>query len=142
MRNLEIWEMTIINNRQEISELSLYSAVEFNLWDAMDDATNFQRNYSIGEVEVLDGIIYHKSEYRERRNHFSYLACSEPVSGFETQRSAFLGSYHGWDLPLTLESGILSDFNSTWLATCWRSTGENQIAAWRGKKGSFYFGLF
>ena len=49
--DLEIWELTLTNHRDEPAKLSVYSAVEFNLWDAMDDATNFQRNYSIGEVE-------------------------------------------------------------------------------------------
>jgi cellobiose phosphorylase len=106
--NLEIWELTITNHRDEPARLSLYAAVEFNLWDALDDATNFQRNYSIGEVEVLDGIIYHKTEYRERRNHFAYLACSEPITGFDTQREAFLGPYRGWDSPSAVEAGRLS----------------------------------
>ena len=87
------------------AQLSVFAAVEFNLWDAMDDATNFQRNYSIGEVEVLDGVIYHKTEYRERRNHFAYLACSEPIAGFDTQREAFLGAYRGWDSPAAVEAG-------------------------------------
>src|ERR1019366_7971984 len=50
-------------------------------WDAQDDATNFQRNFNIGQVEVEDGVIYHKTEYRERRNHFAYFACSEPGAG-------------------------------------------------------------
>lgn len=121
--NLEVWEMTIINRRETIAELSLYSAVEFNLWDAMDDATNFQRNYSIGEVEVLDGIIYHKSEYRERRNHFAFLACSEPINGFETQRSAFLGPYRGWDSPQALESGKMSGS----IAHGWQPVGVQQV---------------
>ena len=107
--NLEIWEWTITNHRDIPAQLSLFSAVEFNLWDALDDATNFQRNYSVGEVEVVDGIIYHKTEYRERRNHFAYLACSESVAGFDTQRDAFLGANRGWDDPIGVEKGKLSD---------------------------------
>ena len=87
----EIWELTVTNQRKTNADLSIFSAIEFCLWDASDDATNFQRNYSIGEVEVSDGVIYHKSEYRERRNHYAYFACSEPLKGFETQRDAFLG---------------------------------------------------
>ena len=51
--NLEIWELTLTNHRDKPAQLSVYSAVEFNLWDAMDDATNFQRNFSIGEVEIV-----------------------------------------------------------------------------------------
>jgi len=103
--DLEIWEFTLTNLRHETAELSVFSAVEFCLWDAVDDATNFQRNYSIGEVEVVDGVIYHKSEYRERRNHFAYFACSEPLQGFDTQRDDFLGPYRGWDSPAVVEKG-------------------------------------
>ena len=105
----EIWELTLTNHRNEPVQLSVYAAVEFNLWDAWDDATNYQRNLSIGEVEVVDGVIYHKTEYRERRNHFAYLASSEPVTGFDTQREAFLGPYRGWDAPAAVAIGQLSD---------------------------------
>ncbi len=85
--------------------------------------TNFQRNYSIGEVEVLDGIIYHKTEYRERRNHFAYLACSEPIAGFDTQREAFLGPYRGWDSPSAVEAGQLSGS----IAHGWQPIGALQV---------------
>lgn len=121
--NLEIWELTLTNHRHEPAHLSVYAAVEFNLWDALDDATNFQRNYSIGEVEVVDGVIYHKSEYRERRNHFAYLACSEPVVGFDTQREAFLGPYRGWDSPLAVETGEMSAS----IAHGWQPIGAQKI---------------
>jgi len=121
--NLEIWEMTISNQRDESAQLSLYSAVEFNLWDAWDDATNYQRNYSIGEVEVQDGIIYHKTEYRERRDHFAYLACSEPLAGFDTQREIFLGAYRGWDVPQGVERGQMFDS----IAHGWQPIGAQKI---------------
>jgi cellobiose phosphorylase len=64
---LEIWRLRVRNERARSVRLSVFSSVEFCLWDAQDDATNFQRNYSTGEVEVADGVIYHKTEYRERR---------------------------------------------------------------------------
>jgi cellobiose phosphorylase len=83
----------------------VFSSVEFCLWDAQDDATNFQRNYSTGEVEVADGVIYHTTEYRERRDHLAYFACSEQLTGFDTQREAFLGPYRGWDRPAVVERG-------------------------------------
>ena len=103
--NLELWELTVTNRRDQPADLSVFSAIEFCLWDAADDASNFQRNYSIGQVEVEQGVIYHKSEYRERRDHFSYFACSEPLSGFDTQRDAFLGPYRGWADPWVVEKG-------------------------------------
>ena len=121
--SLEVWELTLKNTRQMPLQLAVFSAVEFNLWDAMDDGANFQRNYSIGEVEVEDGTIYHKTEYRERRNHFAYLACSEPVAGFDTSREAFLGAYRGWDAPQAVEAGQCGDS----IANGWQPIGAQQV---------------
>ena len=86
-----IWRRRLRNRRNRLARYSVFSAVEFCLWDAQDDATNFQRNLSIGEVEVVDGVICHKTEYRERHNRFAYFACSEPLAGYDTDRDAFLG---------------------------------------------------
>jgi cellobiose phosphorylase len=120
--NLEIWQLTVTNRRTAKASISAFASVEFCLWDAQDDATNFQRNLNIGEVEVEDGVIYHKSEYRERRNHFAYFACSQPGAGFDTQREAFLGPYRGWDKPITVEAGQLT--NS--IAHGWSPIGAHQ----------------
>ncbi len=107
--NLEIWQLTVTNRREERADLSVFSCVEFALWDAHDDANNLQRNLNIGEVEVEDGVIYHKTEYRERRNHYSFFACSAPLAGFDTSRDAFLGPYRGWDSPVAVEEGQSRD---------------------------------
>ena len=103
--SLEVWRLRLANGRDEAVDISVFSSVEFCLWDAHDDATNFQRNFSTGEVEVEGSTIYHKTEYRERRDHFAYFACSEPLNGFDTQRDAFLGPYRGFDRP-RLSSGV------------------------------------
>ena len=95
---LEVWDVSITNMRSDRATLSdLFQYRKFCLWDANDDATNFQRNFNTGEVEVEDGIIYHKTEYRERRNHFAYFACSESIAGFDTQREQFVGPYRSWE---------------------------------------------
>ncbi|UCC64909.1 MAG: glycosyl transferase, partial [Anaerolineae bacterium] len=104
-QSLEVWHIRMTNRRRDRAQLSIFSSVEFCLWDAQDDATNFQRNFSTGEVEVEEGVIYHKTEYRERRNHFAFFACSEALSGFDTRRDAFLGAYRGWERPLAVEAG-------------------------------------
>jgi len=133
--SLEIWELSLTNPRDEPAQLSVYSSIEFNLWDAMDDATNYQRNYSIGEIEASpfpfsggragDGgkVIYYKTEYRERRDHFAYFACSQPLAGFDTQREAFLGPYRGWDSPSAVEAGQMS--NS--VAHGWQPMAAQQV---------------
>ena len=106
---LETWSMRITNRRDEPAKLSLFSAVEFCLWNALDDATNFQRNLNTAEMAVEGSVIIHKTEYRERRNHFAYFACSEPLAGFDTQRDAFLGPYRGWSRPLAVERGAVAN---------------------------------
>ncbi|MBN1303545.1 MAG: glycosyl transferase [Anaerolineales bacterium] len=121
--NLEIWELTLSNQRDTGADLSVFSAIEFCLWDAWDDYTNYQRNFNTGQVEVVDGVIYHKTEYRERRNHFAYFACSEKLSGFETQREAFLGAYRGWESPQVVETGKTSDS----IAHGWQPIGVHHI---------------
>jgi cellobiose phosphorylase len=121
--NLEIWQLTLTNLRAQPARLSAFSSIEFSLWDAWDDRTNFQRNFSTGEVEVVDGVIYHKTEYRERRDHFAYFACSEPLAGFDTQREAFLGAYRGWDDPVVVQNG--ESTNS--IAHGWQPIGSHHI---------------
>ena len=121
--NLEIWQTTITNHRLTPAALSVFSCIEFCLWDAMDDSSNFQRNFSIGQVEIEDGVIYHKTEYRERRDHYAWFACSAPLAGFDTQRGSFLGAYRGWDQPLAVERGAAG--NS--VAYGWAPIGSHHV---------------
>ncbi len=132
---LEVWDVTLTNGREAEANLDLFSAIEFALWDALDDSTNFQRNFNTGEVEVpgvlsnqgdgnvLESTIFHKTEYRERRNHFAFFACSEALTGFDTQRDAFLGPNRGWDNPLVVEDGKSS--NS--IAHGWQPIGSHHL---------------
>jgi cellobiose phosphorylase len=133
--SLEIWQVTLTNERASDADLSLFSAIEFCLWDANDDTTNFQRNYSIGQVEIaplaLPGrsnggegqVIYHKTEYRERRDHFAYFGCSETLAGFDTRREDFLGAYRGWNEPLVVERGESCDS----VAHGWQPIGSHHV---------------
>ncbi len=121
--NLEVWQLTVTNQRETPADLSVFSLVEFALWDAQDDATNFQRNFNIGEVEIVDGVIYHKTEYRERRDHYAYFACSEELAGFDTQREDFLGAYRGWNEPAVVEQG--ESKNS--IAHGWAPIGSHHV---------------
>ena len=91
--NCLLMRVTVNNESAASRELRLFPYLEFCLWDAGDDATNFQRNYSIGEVEIEENAIYHKSEYRERRDHYAVFWCNRSPDGFDTAREAFLGVY-------------------------------------------------
>jgi cellobiose phosphorylase len=119
----EVWHVTIKNHSDKIKNIRLWSYIEWCLWEAYDDMTNFQRNYSTGQVEVEDGNIFHKTEYRERRNHYAYFAASEKISGFDTSRDAFVGVHNGLEAPKAVIAGECS--NS--LAYGWLPIGVHQI---------------
>ncbi len=101
----EVQRIRLRNNGKHARRFKLFSFVEWCLWNALDDMTNFQRNFSTGEVEVEEGVIYHKTEYRERRNHYAFYSVNGPVAGFDTDRETFLGIYNGFDRPDAVFSG-------------------------------------
>jgi cellobiose phosphorylase len=101
----EIQKITLTNTTDKPKKFSLFSFTEFCLWNAWDDQTNFQRNLSIGEVEIDGSTIYHKTEYRERRNHYAFYTVNRPVAGFDSDRESFIGKYNGYDNPEVVAEG-------------------------------------
>lgn len=108
--NCEINKITFKNKSDKEKKFSLYGVVEFCLYNAVDDANNYQRNLNLAEVEVDDTTIYHKTEYRERRNHYCFFHVSRKHDGFDTDRNIFLGLENGFDAPKAIEEG--TSFNS------------------------------
>ncbi len=94
-RNEEVWKVTVRNKSKARKSPRLFSFQEFCFYEALNDMTNYQRTYSIGEVEVEGAAIYHKTEYRERRDHYALFACTRPVAGFDTDRDSFVGVHEG-----------------------------------------------
>ncbi len=103
--NGEIQRVRIKNETNEPKSIKLFSFIEFCLWNAYDDMTNFQRNFSTGEVEIEKSTIYHKTEYKERRNHFAFYSVNAELAGFDTDRDSFVGLYNGFDNPQVPVSG-------------------------------------
>ena len=103
--NGELHCVTVKNTSDTDKNIKLFSFVEFCLWNAHDDMTNFQRNFSVGEVEVDNSTIYHKTEYRERRNHYAFYSVNKSISGFDTDRKSFLGKYNGLEAPNVVVNG-------------------------------------
>ncbi|MFH0989536.1 MAG: glycosyl transferase [bacterium] len=119
----EVWSVRAVNRSQSPKQIRMWSFVEWCLWEAYDDMTNFQRNYSTGQVEIENGAIFHTTEYRERRNHYAYFAASETVSGYDSSRDAFIGVHNGLDAPQAVMEGCCK--NST--AYGWLPIGVHQI---------------
>jgi len=103
--NCEISQLTLTNGSSEDKKLSVFSYVEWCLWNADDDMKNFQRNLSTGEVEVQDSTIYHKTEYRDRRDHYAFYSVNDTIDGYDTDRDAFIGLYNGFHNPQAVEAG-------------------------------------
>ncbi|MDR2559464.1 MAG: glycosyl transferase [Oscillospiraceae bacterium] len=112
----EVQKLTLKNTGTSPKKIKLFSFVEWCLWDAMDDSSNFQRNFSIGEVEIergagggLSSAIYHKTEYKERRDHYAFYSVNSPIDGFDTCRDKFIGLYNGFDKPEAVLAGKATD---------------------------------
>ena len=135
----EVQKITLTNNSSEAKEVKLFSYVEWCLWNALDDMTNFQRNLSTGEVEVIGSTIYHKTEYRERRNHYALYSVNAEVAGFDTSRDDFMGAYNGPDSPEVVKEGQAK--NS--IASGWYPIASHQlnISLAPGEAKSFIFVL-
>lgn len=101
----EIQKLTISNHTNRTKKLKIFSFVEWCLWNAVTDMENFQRNFSTGEVEVEGSVLYHKTEYKERRNHYAYYSVNTNIHGFDTDRETFFGLYNGFDEPQVVVSG-------------------------------------
>ena len=119
----EVDRLTLKNETNAPKKVQVFSYVEFCLWNAVDDSTNFQRNFSTGEVEVEGSMICHKTEYRERRSHYAIWTVNAPVDGFDTSRDAFLGAYRGNADPEAVEKGRCTDS----IAHGWAPVGAHQI---------------
>ncbi len=107
--NCEVLLLTLKNESGEKKNIRVVSAVEFCLWNALDDMTNFQRNYSTGEVEIEKNAIYHKTEYRERRNHYAFYYVNDNITSFDSDRLSFLGKFNNYDTPVGIKNGKLSN---------------------------------
>ncbi len=121
----EVTRITLKNTSSEVKKLSLYSFVEFCLWNAQDDTTNFQRNYALAEMEFEreGAVIYHKTEYRERRNHFAVYAVNTQVDGYDTSRENFIGLYNGFQNPAV----VMQDRPTNSNAHGWAPIGSHCI---------------
>jgi cellobiose phosphorylase len=103
--NAELQKVVIKNEGNEKKTIKLFSFLEWCLWNAQDDGENFQRNFSTGEVEVEGSILFHKTEYKERRDHFAFYSVNAPINGFDTDRDSFIGLYNGFGNPQVVIDG-------------------------------------
>ena len=103
--NGEVQKLVLKNTGEKSKSFKLFSFIEWCLWDAQDDSTNFQRNFNTGEVEIEGSTIFHRTEYKERRNHFAFYTVNTAIDGFDTDRESFMGLYNGFENPQAVTIG-------------------------------------
>ena len=101
----EVHKLTLTNDTDSPKSLKLFSLVEWCLWNAQTDMENFQRNLSTGEVEIDGSVLYHKTEYKERRDHYAFFSVNADIHGFDTDRESFMGLYNGFNAPQAVMTG-------------------------------------
>ncbi len=119
----ELNYMKLTNRTAQEKRITVFSAVEWCLWNAVDDAQNFQRNLSLGEIEREGSTLYHKTEYRERRNHYAFFHVNQDIAGFDTDRDAFLGPMGDWSLP----SAVRECRSSSSMACGWAPIASHSV---------------
>ena len=135
----EIQQLKVTNTTDQPKDLRIFSYVEWCLWNAMDDMTNFQRNLSTGEVEIVGSTIYHKTEYRERRNHYALYSVNADIAAFDTSRDDFIGTYNGADAPkAVMGKGCTNSVASGWYPI---AAHELHVPLQPGETKSFVFVL-
>ena len=107
--NGEVQQVVLTNEGSAAKEFSLFSFAEWCLWDAQDDSNNFQRNFSTGRVEVEGSVIYHKTEYRDRRDHYAFYSVNDTIDGYDTDRDEFIGLYNGFNDPQAVIANKAND---------------------------------
>lgn len=105
----EVQKLTLRNLSERPRSFKLFSFAEWCLWNAATDMENFQRNFSTGEVEIEGSVIYHKTEYRERRDHYAFYSVNSPIAGYDTDRESFIGLYNDFSAPQRVVAGSSSD---------------------------------
>ena len=101
----EVQQVVLTNEGKSDKTFKFWSFAEWCLWDAQDDSNNFQRNFSTGRVEIKDSVIYHKTEYRDRRNHYAFYSVNDKIDGYDTDRDSFIGLYNGFGDPQAVKEG-------------------------------------
>lgn len=113
----EIWKLKITNNDKVKRNLRLYTFVEYsNNWHQMQDFFNLQYTQYILRMNVVDNIIDHginvalpdsglDFQNHDGNRHTFLGVVGGNITGFDTDRDAFLGPYRAYHNPLVVEKG-------------------------------------
>ena len=120
-RNFECWRVRLTNLSGRPRRLSAFTYVEYvGNWSAYDDLINLQYTQHIVRMAVEGGIIDHGTnvnlplmpdnfEQKDQGRHTFLALVGSEVSGYDTDRTAFLGTYGSYANPAVVERGECSN---------------------------------
>jgi cellobiose phosphorylase len=121
----EVWRMEVTNKTKKPRNLKAISFVEFCLWDALNDMTDFQYNLNIAEMEVdkKTNTLFHLSRYRVYQDHYAFFSVNKKMESFDTEREQFLGPYGSLEKPASVAAGK----GKSTIASDWAPVGSHQV---------------
>jgi len=117
----EYWKLKVTNRSAKPRKLSAFTYCEFtNEWNTTQDLVNLQYTLFIVKGGVRDGLLsVDRNDHMpisaegrvehdwSKRNWMALVGA--PLAGYDTSRTAFLGSYRSYDRPLAVEMGKCSN---------------------------------
>lgn len=109
--NLEVWILRVKNTTNRQRGLSLFTYIEFCLWQAIMDMQDFQYSLNISRADCVGDAIYHLTYYYPNAGYknFAYFSANKKICGFDTDREAFIGNYRDESNPIAVEEGVSSN---------------------------------
>jgi N,N'-diacetylchitobiose phosphorylase len=117
----EIWKVKVTNNGPRKRSLSGFTYQELvGTWNSLDDLLNLQYVQYTAQMNVVDGIIDHGTninipampdnfEEKDQGRHTFQALVGAKITGYDTDREAFLGPYRTYANPLAVEKGKCSN---------------------------------
>jgi len=120
--NMEFWALKIKNNSGKARKIKIFTYLEFCLWHAEMDMTDFQYTLNIASAVNEGNVIFHQTGYAPKfgKLGLSYFGCNKKIAGYDCDREDFIGRYRSESNPIVVEKG--KSFNST-------ASGGNPIAS-------------
>jgi N,N'-diacetylchitobiose phosphorylase len=117
-QTFEYWRLKVTNESDRRRTLSVFTYCEFtNQWDTFQDQVNLQYSLFIIKGELLESQILRIAiqdnlagdaesvSLDDIARHMWMALIGSPLTGFDTSRAAFLGTYGGYHNPEAVEKG-------------------------------------
>lgn len=104
-QHYEIWEVEVTNTGDRPRDLSLFAYAEFCFWDMMQDLTNFQYILYTCRMDYANDVVDYSTLLWPSRDPKGFLASTQPVLSFDTDRDEFIGRYRDESRPQAVQCG-------------------------------------